>query len=195
MLDKIKKLISRVKVNPKYKIFVIVFGIALVLILAGWFLLSVVIKPAPKQVYDVAVMVRNQGGGGGADDAKTNLKKGDVLAIQKQGHNWSNTEKISYLILQMELTQEQKQKLMQPKTKDLDKEEGLERGLIRQEELEGENAMSEAELEERLRQTVIAREYYIDFDELPKEFKPADLMSSQPFAGEVFDWGIVEEKD
>lgn len=194
MKEKIKAFWEKMKSDPRKKKFAIVLVIALVLIVGGWFIVTKVIKPAPKQAYDVAVMVRSQGGGG-ADDAKSNLKKGDVLAIQKQGHNWSKTEKISYLILEMELTQEQKQKLMQPKTKELDKEESLEKGLIRQEELEGENAMSGAELEERLKQTVSAREYYIDFDELPKDFKPADLINNQPFEGQVFDWGIVDKKD
>ena len=49
------------------------------------------------------------------------------------------------------------------------------------------------ELEQR-RDTVVMRKYRIDMQKYFENFKPNDLISGQPFNGEVFDWGIMEKK-
>jgi len=192
MKDNIKSFLRAVKADPKKKKVAVVFLIALILMAGGWLLVTKVFKPAPKQMYEAAIMVRDQGGGG--NDKAGSLRKGDVLAVRDQGHNWSRTERISYLILDMELTKEQKRKLTRPKTRQLSEKEALDKELVRREELEGENALEGRELDERLQETVLARKYYIDFSELPKDFKPVDLIKGQPFKEQVFDWGIVEKK-
>jgi len=173
----------------------IIIGVIVVIIVLGgaFFFFR---DSVPEQIYEVAIMVRSQDNPDKAEDRRTSLKKGDVLVVQKDGHNWSRTEEISYLILRMSLTVEQSQKLTQAKTKVLAIEEMSEeeRGQIDDERKRAEDEGVEYIPEPR-EETLIAREYRIDMSDFVKDgFKAVDLISGQPYLNEVFDWGIVEKK-
>ena len=156
-----------------------------------------IFKPAPKRVYEVAIMMRSQNNSDPEEDARTSLKKGDVLVTQKEGHSWSKTEKVSYLILKMNLSEEQAQKLTQAKTKEI-KEKDLsqeEQARIAEEKKRAKDEEREY-MPELREETLIAREYFIDFkeDEALINLKANDLINGQPLMDRVFDWGIVERK-
>ena len=173
----------------------LIIPLAILAILAlGWYLYPNFIKPKPKAIYEVAVMVRSQTNPDKSEDLRTSLKSGDVLVVQNEGHKWSKTEQVSYLILKMELTEEQKAKLLAPNEKEIDfkdlSEEEQQR--IKDEEQRAKDEGRDYEPEPR-RETLRARAYRIDLEEL--EFsKPADLIKGQPFADQIFGWEIVEKK-
>jgi cell division protein FtsL len=171
------------------KILLVLLAITMIVI-AGWLIITKALKPKPKQLYQVAVMVRDQSG-----DISTALKSGDVLIIQDDGHKWSRTESVSYLILKMELTEEQKQKLLSSDEKELEFEDlsEEEQKRIKEEEQRAKDEGREYEREPR-RETLRTRAYRIDLEKLGFS-DPASLIKAQPFAGQVFNWGIVEKKE
>jgi hypothetical protein len=185
---------AKTKFNKKIAVFIVV----LIVIGFSIFLFKdKLYKPAPKQTYEVAVMMRSQNNKDPEEDARTSLKKGDCLVIQKEGHKWSKTEKVSYLILKMELTEEQVQKLSQSKTQEI-KEKDLsqeEQDRIVEEKKRAKDEKREYMPEPR-EKTLIAREYYIDFekDEVLKNLEANDLIKGQPLMDRIFDWGIVRKK-
>lgn len=169
--------------------------IGLVIIAGGAYFYPKIFKKAPKTIYEAAIMVRSQQASDPAEDARSSLKAGDALVIQKDGHKWSNTEKISYLILKMNLTENQKQKLTQAKEKeikfkDLPQEE---QDRINEDKKRAKEA-GEEYMEEPRRETLIAREYYIDLIKHFPDFSAVDLLNGQPYLDEVYDWGVVNRK-
>lgn len=175
-------------------IILIITAVLAVIIIISTAIISNKNNKLPKELYEVAIMVRDQPNSGTKEDERNSLKRGDVLVLQKEGHSWSKTESISYLILKMNLDAEQVQKLTRPKTRELAFEElsEEERGRIDEErriaEIEGREYIPESKEE-----VLLAREYAIDFTKVG-EFNDADLILRQPFEGEVFDWNIVIKK-
>jgi nitrate/TMAO reductase-like tetraheme cytochrome c subunit len=175
----------------------IIIGVVFLVIVIGGLLKKYVFKSAPKAIYEVAIMVRDQRNSDPSEDLKNSLKKGDVLVVQKDGHTWSKNESISYLILKMELNEEQKQKLTSSeekeiKFKDLSQEE--------QDRINEEKKRAEEEgreyFEEPRRETLRARAYHIPLNQKEFEgFEALDLMNGQPFQDEVYGWSIVEKKE
>lgn len=182
---------------PQKKKLIIIAVAVIVIVVAGATIFKKGFKASPKAFYEVAVMVRSQVSSDPVEDAKSSLKAGDVIVIQNEGHNWSASEKISYLILKMELTEEQKEKLMAPKVRIRDKSElsEEERKMVEEEEKQMEESKERDKnfVPERLRETLILREYQIDFSKLP-EFSADGLMNGQPFLEEVYGWSIVKRK-
>ena len=167
----------------------------ILIIVISYFAFTKIFKKEPKQIYEVAIVVRSQNNKDPIEDKKTSLKKGDVLVVQKEKHNWSKTEKISYLILKMNLTEKQKTKLTKAKEKeikfkDLSKEE---QDMINREKEEAKKQDREYESEPR-RETLITREYYVDLDKHFIDFRPNDLLKGQPYFDEIFDWKVVVRK-
>ncbi len=167
----------------------------ILVIAAGVFVKIKYFKPAPKKVYEVAVMVRSQHASDPAEDARTSLKKGDVVVVQPEGHSWSRTEKISYLILKMKLSEEEKAKLTQPeereiKFKELPAEE--------QKRIEEEKKRAKAEgreyTPEPRRETLRARAYRINLEKYFPNLKPINLLKGQPYLDKVYGWEIVKKK-
>ncbi|MFZ2603621.1 MAG: hypothetical protein WAX79_06465, partial [Candidatus Omnitrophota bacterium] len=66
------------------------------------------------QLYDVLVKLGDNTIADPEKD-KGSYKEGDIVAIVPAGHNWSETERKSFLIAQLYLTDKQVQELMQPK--------------------------------------------------------------------------------
>lgn len=147
--------------------------------------------------YSVLVFVHDQKTKDPIEDARSSNKAGDVMTVLKEDHNWSTTEKTSYLILKMRLSDAQAAKIIEPVTEKRSKEE-IEKEI---EEMKKNNPETKNEDIERRREeleneliTVRSRKYRIDFEKLPKPFTPNDLVKGQPFADQVFDWDIVEKK-
>ncbi len=161
----------------------------------GFLLFNQFYHPPAKQIYEVAVMVRDQHNSDPEEDRRTSLKKGDVLVVHPEGHNWSRTEKISYLILKMKLTKTQAEKLTRPEEEKLSRSERKKR----LEEMTKDRNLKKEEIkriEEELKQerkVIRARLYKIDLSKLG-EFKPVDLLKGQPFQDKIYDWSIVEKK-
>jgi len=182
------------KINKK-----LIISLIIIAIISGglFYFKDKIFKPAPKKIYEVAIMMRSQHNKDPKEDARTSLKKGDCLVTQKEGHNWSKTEKVSYLILKMNLTEEQAQKLSKSKTRKI-KEKELsqeEQDRIKEEKKRAKDEKRDYMSEPR-EETLIAREYYIDFtkDEVLENLKANDLIKGQPLMDRVFDWKIVEKK-
>ena len=195
----IRKLKLRSFFHPRSRKFnrqqMIVIALVVVILGVGFLLFKKFYHPEPKQIYEVAIMVRDQHNSDPEEDRRTSLKKGDVLVVHPEGHNWSRTEKISYLILKMKLTKREAEKLMRPEEEELSRDERKKR----LEEMTKDRNLNKEEIkkiEEELKQErkmIRARLYKIDLNELG-EFKPVDLLKGQPFQDKVYDWSIVEKK-
>lgn len=180
----IKDIVKKVKTIDKRTL--IAASVAGVFLLIGAVYFIFFHQAAPKFVYDVAVIVRDQNSADKNDDKRNTLNYGDVLLAQKEGHKWSNTEKVNYLILKMELSEEEADKLTSPKEKrikfkDLPAEE--------QEALKKEGREDEPRTER-----LIAREYRIKMEKYFPDFKPLDLLNKQPYQDKIYTWSIVEKK-
>jgi len=149
------------------------------------------------QNYSVAVFVRDQYNSDPTEDARTSNKAGDVLMVLPENHNWSETEKNSYLILKMRLTDDEFIKITEPVTKKRDKSEINQKIAETKENnpqaTDEELKQMREELENELI-TVRPRKYFINFKKLPKKFEPNDLIKGQPFGDQIFDWSIVRKK-
>jgi len=191
-----KQNIGAVSQKSKYKIHygklgALILGVVLVislLVFGGYWLVSK-IGGGERQVYDALVQLKDEKNKDPEEDAKNSAKAGDVILVRETGKEWSNTEKISYLILKIELNEEQANKIVQAKSKKLSKKEAIKEGIISKEAIK---EMDREELKMVLKKDVLFREYRIKIEEL--EFDPMKVRNAQPFPDEVFDWGIVERK-
>jgi len=179
----LKKLFKKY-IIPMIVIFLFIAGVALIL--------KVSLDEGPKEIYEVAVMVKDQNNSNSDEDMSTSMKKGDVLVIKKEGQNWSRTELVTYLILKIELSEEQRQKLTQAQTEEVNRSKTTDK------ELEGLSSEQKKEFIEPRKEpemkTIRPREYRIDMRKF-KDFTPIDLLNiGQPYFEEVYDWGIVEKK-
>ena len=154
-------------------------------------------KDESKQIYQVLIMPFDQVNSDPIEDRRTSLKFGDVLLTQDEQHTWSATEMVSYLIIKMNLTEEQSQKLTQgieEKLSDEEIEQEINRyisAIERQSSKEDLERFKE-ELKQR-RELVQIRKYRINMDEF-KGFDRNMLISGQPYQDKVYDWSIVEKK-
>ncbi|MFH0891346.1 MAG: hypothetical protein V1867_01035 [Candidatus Falkowbacteria bacterium] len=173
-------------------------------VLAGLVILGVLIglffKPEPKAIYEALIFAHNQGNDS-TESLKSDMKIGDVLALKKQeagkNLNWSLTERISYLILKMELTEEQAEKLTMPDEREIPKKEWSEEEKKRAEEEEARAKEAGREYSEKeRRETLRPRLFRIRLeDKVFEGFFREQLMNGQPYEGMIFDWGIVEQKE
>ena len=163
----------------------IVFGVR-------WFFWGRDKKDDPVKVYDVAVMLKNQNQKDPEEDMKSSLKAGDVVLARETGREWSNTERISYLIIKMKIKESEAAKLTEPETEKLSEKEAKEKGLLPEEDENRDEKMEKEELEQRLIQTVRARKYRIKIEDM--DFDISTVRNAQPFPNEEFGWSIIEKK-
>lgn len=191
---KIKKkfwlITEKLKTIEKRKALMIL--VALGLIIGGVLIYFFISKSDSKKIYEVAIMVRDQNSSNSDEDERSSMKIGDVLVVKPDGQEWSQIEKVSYLILKMKLTDNQAQKLIQPETREIKKPEPS------QEELSGLSDEQKKEFTESRKEpdyeTIRPRAYRIKMDKF-KDFKAIDLLNvGQPYLGKVYGWGIVGEK-
>ena len=176
---------------------IIIPAALIILAIAGgltWVIKAKFTKPEPTSRYEVAVVVRSQTNQDPIEDRRTSLKSGDVLVVQSAGHSWSTTEKISYLILPMELTATEAAKLMQAdekeiKFKDLPAED---QQRIKDEEARAKKEKRDYQKEKRT-ETIRPRLYYIDLAMIGFS-DPNQLLTKQPYMEKVFGWEVVKKK-
>ena len=185
-----KLLKKRKDYSLKKKILTAILIIAV--LYGGWFLIFKIFKPVPKQIYEVAVYAHNQSG----SDPSSSMRMGDALVVMKEGHSWSHTESVSYLILKMNLSEEQAQKLSMADEKEIPFKQWSDEEKQRTEEEEARAKEDDREyFEEPKRETLRPRLYRIDLeDKVFEGFTRVQLMQGQPFDDQIFDWGIVEKK-
>ena len=188
MIKRTKKLIRQIN----YRDYRVIIVMILLLILLGWggyALTKKLIYYFSKQTYEAVVVVRDQYNPDPIQDAKTSLKYGDVLALKEEGHNWSEIEKISYLIIKLELNRSQAAKITQSKyqkTKYADlSEEGRE---------DLNQRLKNDGLKEAPQEVVLFRQYRINMEKYFKDFDPLILLHKQPYQYQIYDWNIVKKK-
>ncbi len=132
------------------------------------------------QIYETLTQIKDEKNPDLKEDAKSSMKAGDVLVIFPEGHLWSETEKISHLILKLKLKQEDADKLIMPETKKVKKTK---------EELE---AMGNDGGEEYNEEIIRARKYRLKIEKL--DFDPNAVWKAQPFPDKIFGEEMIEEK-
>ncbi|MFA5961214.1 MAG: hypothetical protein WC848_00855 [Parcubacteria group bacterium] len=164
----------------------IIFLAMIVLLVGGYFgykkyQKNKLLKGNVESVYEVLVQMADEKVNDPVEDARSSLKRGDVIAYVPDGHQWSDTEKISYLIVKIKLKPEEAQKLMEAETKNAPVDEARKKELP-------EGAGPEKE-------TVRARKYQINLDKLDVEdLTINDLAKGQPTGDKVFGENVIRKK-
>lgn len=65
--------------------------------------------------FEALVVLRDQHDPDPVEDKRSSLKRGDVLAVRKLPHLWSDTERNSYLIVKIKMTGKEANMLLLPK--------------------------------------------------------------------------------
>ncbi len=174
--------------NPKKFIILIVIVTLIIAAIIGGVILWKKYKDNQKpenqpQVYEALVNVVDQKTGDPVEDARSSLKKGDVIAYFPAGHSWSDTEKNSYLIVKLKLKAEDAAKLMAAETKEIKDTEKSPDG----------KSSSPADGDIRPRtETVRARQYFLN---LPKfDVQKFWETQQQPFGDKIFSESIIDKK-
>lgn len=108
------------------------------------------------------------------------LSQGEVVVIFPEGHLWSETEKTSYLILRLNITEEEAQQLVEAETQGIDLEE-----------TKTEEGTAPLPLK---RETLRARKYRLKLEELNFDLQKFWENPTQPYENQIFDSLLIEEK-
>ena len=185
-MNLIKKIALRV-IRAWRLILVIVVGLALIVAL-GWGIFWGVNKiffkgqlgnNGPTTTRQVLVSVHDFSMPDPVEDKKTSIKMGYVVGVYPEDHQWSDTEKISFLILKMKLNDTQASELTAPLTQAIKNPTDQQKQEVKTDPQAGT-------------ETVAAREYKINLGKIGFT-DAASLAKGQPFLDKVFDWGIVEK--
>lgn len=65
--------------------------------------------------FEVLIVIRDQQADNPEEDRRSSLKRGDVLAVRKRPHLWSDTEQKSYLVVAIKMTGKEANALLSPK--------------------------------------------------------------------------------
>jgi hypothetical protein len=145
------------------------------------------------QGYEALIQVRDQTSRDPVEDARASLKAGDVIAVFPAGHSWSGTERMSYLILRLDITEEQSRKLTEPVTKKHEPTAEEKKSQEERAKNAKENDRKMMDMERNRMDTVRARAYRIKMSKF-KGFDPNQLMNGQPYMEKMYGWNIVEKK-
>ena len=138
------------------------------------------------QVWEALVMIADQKTVDPVEDARSSLKKGDVIAYFPAGHPWSETEKISYLIVKIKLKPDEAAKLTEAKTKEVKRDVKADNGS------NGESPSDARALEGKQTETVLARQYRLRLPGFDLQKFWGD--HQQPFSDKVFSDSIIDKK-
>jgi len=168
-----------------YKKVTILF-LTLVLIISGavWIFIKIYKGNFGEELntYKILVTVRDQKNADPEEDKRNSMKKGFVIGVYDKEHIWSQTERVSYLILKIELTDKQKEKIIKP----------IEKKTKQKKLSEEEKKMVEISGEDSKKEIIEIRKYKINLDEIGFD-NPNILLERQPFENKVFNWRIVEK--
>lgn len=158
--------------------------LAIIAAVAGLIFVVFKIKESQKpenqiSTYEALVNIVDEKTADPIEDARSSLKKGDVIAIFPEGHGWSDTEKNSYLIVKLKITEKEMKELTAAKVR---KVEG------KKPEADQKNEKNERTEEE----TILARQYKLNLPEFDTKKFWSD--HQQPFANQVFGQEIIEKK-
>jgi hypothetical protein len=167
-----------------------IIGVLIVVLAAGGlFFGRNYLKPKPKQIYEALIAVRSQSNPDPKEDERNSLKAGDVILVLPEGHKWSETERVSYLILRMNMNEDQARTLVSPQER---------KAVIPKPKSDEEKKQAEerkkAEGNRQQMETVRARQYRIKLEELDRNFDPNTLLEKQPYMDKIYDWSLVEKK-
>ena len=130
-------------------------------------------KENPYAVWETMVVLRSQTlSEDPAEDAKGALKRGDVIALRDAGHQWSDTEYKSYLLVKIKGRRSEVIKLLEPEYEDVENAENAEEALGRE--------------------IVKARKYAVDIVKIG--FKGDQVIKGQPVENEIYGTDIIIEK-
>ena len=153
----------------------------------GFFLVKKIFwKPAPTKVYEALVAVTDQKAADPVEDLRSSLKAGDVLVVLPEGHQWSDTEKTSYLLIKIKLTEDEAQKLTQP--------EQVERKEAEPSLTKNSDGSSNSKDRGPQMETVRARAFRLKIETLGFDVQKFWENPVQPYADKTFDWKLAEKK-
>lgn len=138
-----------------------------------------------KKIYQVLVTTFDNKLSDPEEDKQSSMKKGYVVGVYPEDHQWSDGEKVSYLILKMKLSEKEVQKITEPIKEEIDIK------TLPEEQQKFINEQKKEEINpDDMQRTVSIRKYKIDLEEI-KFSDMSVLLKGQPYADKVFDWGIV----
>ena len=112
-----------------------------------------------------------------------------MVGVYPEDHQWSDSEKVSYLILKMNLNEKEVGKITESVKEEID---------IKTLPEEQQKFIKEQKKEERnpedMQRTVSIRKYKIDLEKIGFSDMSV-LLNGQPFDGQVFGWEIVEKTE
>ena len=142
-----------------------------------------------KRVYQVLVNPFDNKLSDPEEDKRSSMKKGYVVGVYPEDHQWSDSEKVSYLILKMNLNEKEVGKITESVKEEID---------IKTLPEEQQKFIKEQKKEERnpedMQRTVSIRKYKIDLEKIGFSDMSV-LLNGQPFDGQVFGWEIVEKTE
>jgi len=136
------------------------------------------------KTYQALITVYDEKNKDPIEDKKSSMKKGYVIGLYPEDHQWSKTEEISYLILKIKLNEKQAQKIVEPI------EEKVDTKTLPQEDQEIIKKEKKEKNYQEQTNTVSIRKYKINLEKIGFS-DPNILLTTQPFKDQVFDWGIV----
>lgn len=172
-----------IQIFNKKKFLLVIIAVIAIVIVVVWAITAKVKedkKPENQpQIYEALVNIVDEKAADPIEDARSSLKKGDVIAIFPEGHEWSDTEKNSYLIVKLKIKEKEMKKLTMAKTQKVERKKS---------EIGQENDKMERTEEE----TILARQYRLNLPEFDTKKFWSD--HQQPFADQLFGPEIITEK-
>jgi hypothetical protein len=177
-----------IKITNKKRFFLIILT-AMAAIAAAVWIITAFISPENKvQVYEALVSVIDEKSSDPVEDAKSSMKRGDVLVIFPEGHSWSETEKTSYLILKIRLKKSEADELVQPEIKSVSKRvaeggAGKSGGLF--------SAKNKTVMQKEI---IRPRKYRLKIEELNFDLQKMQTGGGQPFPDKIFDDSLIGKR-
>lgn len=126
------------------------------------------------EVYEALIQLFDQGSNSPERADSSSLKKGDVVVIFPEKHSWSETEKTSYLILKLKITEEEADRLLQPEI--IETQESIDK------------------LTEPQKKIRRARKYRLKIENIGFDLQKFWNDPVQPNPDEIFSNSLIEEK-
>ena len=171
---------------------IIIVGIIIFIIILGFLSLGKKDKTIQSQeYYEAAVIIEDSK----YDKNPKSMKKiGDVIVIQNKDYKWSEIDRTKYLILKMDIDEDERKQLIIPGGKEIrfnDLSDEEKENIKEREKLAKENG-EEYEYEPNINISA-ARKYAINLDKVG-DIKDIDLSKGQPFFDKIYTWKIVEKR-
>ncbi len=126
-----------------------------------------------EEIWQTLVVIRDQKNADPVEDLRSSLKRGDVIVVRNENHQWSKTELVSYLIVKIRAKPNEIIKLLEPLEKEIDQKN---------------------ENNELKKEVIVARRYKIDLEKTG--FSGDQVINGQPLLDRVFNFNelVIEKK-